>query len=439
MSFSQASFLAFLLLILVGTGALMLPVSTRPGRVTQLTDALFTATSAVCVTGLSVVDTYTHWSLVGQLVILLLIQVGGLGLMILVIGAFSVLGKRIGLQERAYLRDSTGSASLSGMVVLVKHILLYSGVIEAVGTAFLAIRFVPQFGIWRGLYMAMFHAITSFTHAGLDLMGIRQPFSSMSAYVDDPLVLLTMVALITLGGLGFIVWEDLVRYRLRWQHWSLQTNIVLVTNTFLLLGGMVCLYVFEADASMAGMPVWQRLVVSLFYSASARTASFHLLDPARLTSASSLLMAGLMLIGGSPGSMAGGIKTTTFFVLVMALVQFTSGQPDVVVFRKRIDKTALHRATVIATLYLLLVAVFSVLISAVERLPVMPVVHEVISALATVGFSTGITANLDTFSRICLVILMFVGRLGGFTLMALFGFGRRIAGLQRPEEQVLIG
>ena len=306
--------LGYMLVILLGTLLLLLPISTQAGKDTSVLDALFTAVSASCVTGLVVVDTGTHWTLFGQLVVLLLIQIGGLGFMTISLSFLLLLRKRIGLRHREVMVESINSTQIGGIVRLTRKILLGTAIFEGLGALLLAIRFVSQFGLAQGLYFSVFHAISAFCNAGFDLFG---NFASIVAYADDPLVNFTLMGLITVGGLGFLVWEDVWVNRSKLHRLRLQSKIVLSTSILLTLGGALLLLLLERNNLNVTMDTSERILTALFQSCTARTAGFNSVDPAAMTGGSKLLMMLLMFIGGSPGSISGGIKTTTIGLLFL--------------------------------------------------------------------------------------------------------------------------
>ena len=430
--------LGFLAIILVGTGLLMLPVASK-GAPAGFLDALFTSTSATCVTGLIVRDTFTGWTLFGQLVILSLIQVGGLGLMTMFTLLSFALGKHLGLYNRKVLMQSAGTISLNGIGRLIRRIIPFSFVFELLGAALLAIRFVPQFGWVRGCWFSLFHAVSAFCNAGFDLMGVRAPFSSLTAYCNDPLVSLTVCALIVVGGLGFLVWRDIAVNGLRFSKYQLHTKLVLTTTGILLLGGWILFFFFERDASMAGMTVPQRLLASFFQSVTTRTAGFNTVDLTKLSESGNLLSDLLMLVGGSPGSTAGGIKTTTLAILLLALRAAFTSDHQVHCFGRRIPAQVITRTLVVSVLYGTLFLVASMALIQLEPVTMEEALFECASAIGTVGLTLGITPELGAVSKGILILLMYLGRVGGLTLVyAVSGTGKRLH-YTLPEESIGIG
>lgn len=423
----------------MGAGLLALPISARSGRPTSFFDCLFTATSATCVTGLIVVDTYTHWSVFGQLVILTMIQIGGLGLMTIIAMFSFLLRRKINLHERKLLMQSAGSMQIGGIVRMVKKIVAGTFLIEIVGAAVLATSFCPKMGILTGIYNAIFHSVSAFCNAGFDIMGKYGPFSSLGAFYNDPIVNLTLSALVIFGGIGFLVWGDLYNRKLKVRLYNLQTKVVLTTTAMLLIIGTVSFFVLEKDYSMAGMTVGERWLASFFHSVSTRTAGFSTFDLSKLSDGGNLLSVVLMVIGGSSGSTAGGMKITTLAVLIMGAVTSSRHYSNITIFKRRLDSDVIKQASAISTIYVLATAVFSILLCGIEDLPMKSVVFEVASAIGTVGLTTGITSMLSPISHVFLMVLMFAGRVGGLTLMLVLAENRNQVPIYRPSGKILIG
>ena len=430
--------LGFFVMILLGTGLLMLPFAAK-GEPAGALDALFTSTSATCVTGLIARDTFTGWTTFGQLVILTLIQLGGLGFMTVITLVSFVLGKRLGLYDRKVLMQSAGNITLNGVGGLIRHIIPFSFAFELTGAALLAIRFVPEMGWGRGIYAAVFHAVSAFCNAGFDLMGMRQPFSSLTYYVSDPLVNLTICALVIIGGLGFLVWRDIVRCRFRYKKFQFHTKLVLVSTGILLLGGWGLFVLFEHNASLSGLSWGEKLLAALFQSVSPRTAGFNTVELSSLSESGTLLTDLLMLIGGSPGSTAGGIKTTTIAVLFLSAVASARGTMRVNAFRFSVDREALRQASSILLIYLSGILISTMAICALDPFSLKDVLFETISAIATVGLSMGITPLLSAGSKFILILLMYAGRIGGLTFVLLFSERRSEPPMDRPVGKRLIG
>ncbi len=438
-SYTQLIVLSFLCVIVAGALILCLPISSAERVWTHPLDAFFTATSATCVTGLVVVDTYTHWSLFGQITILLLIQIGGLGFMtIMTLFAF-ITHRRISLHQRKLLMQSAGNYQLNGVMSLIQKILIGTGILEGAGAVLLAFRFIPLMGFWEGLYNAIFHSVSAFCNAGFDLMGKYGQFSSLTTFRDDPYVQIIIMSLIVIGGVGFFVWSDLLKCKFHMKKYTLHTKIVLTTTVFLLVTGALGFFFLEKDASMADLPLWERILASVFQSVTTRTAGFNTVDQMALSEGGSMLSIVLMLIGGSPGSTAGGMKTTTLFVVALHIIATMRNRDDIHVFKKRIHDETVKQAAAIAGIYMIFATVAATLVLAVEPCGMKEVLYEVSSAIGTVGISMGLTTALSSFSHILLVLLMFVGRVGGLTFALAFSTESTAADIQRPSEKVLVG
>ena len=431
--------LSFILVILTGTVLLCLPVSSRMGQWTSPLDALFTSTSATCVTGLIIADTYTNWSLFGQLVILVMIQIGGIGLMTVISMVFIFLKKKLRMQERKVLMQAAGNLQVGGMVKLIQRILIGTAVIETAGALLLSIRFIPRMGLGTGIYFAIFHSISAFCNAGFDLMGKYEAFSSFTAWQDDWLVNLTLAALIILGGIGFLVWEDILKNKLNFRCYSLHSKLILIVTALLLVIGTIGFFFFESEYSMKDSGTGSRILQSFFASTTMRTAGFNTIDYSQMSPSSVLLSDTLMMIGGRPGSTAGGIKTTTIAVIFIAMASMSRGNSDSTIFKKRLGKDLVKQAAVIVVVYLTYVLVGAMLICHIEGLDLSTTLFEVISGACTVGVTMGITPALGTASHILLILLMFSGRIGGFSLMLVFGELDKKPPLKRPKEKILIG
>ena len=330
--------LGFLFVILFGACLLHLPIAARDHSVTAFVDCLFTATSATCVTGLVVVDTWQHWTVFGQIVVLGLIQIGGLGVMSVTALVSFFMGRTITVRERLEMSASLSLDDISGIVRLMREVMLFTAAIELAGTALLSIRFIPQFGIAEGLWKAFFHAVSAFCNAGFDLMGQREAFSNLSDYAQDPLVNLVIIALIVMGGLGFLVWRDL-RANRKWNRLSVHTRLVLIMTALLLIGGTLAIFVLEYSnpQTLGNMPVGNRVLASLFQATTCRTAGFNTIDQGALRSGTAVICILLMFVGGSSGSTAGGIKTTSVAVLILAAWSVLRSRRDITVFHRRIE------------------------------------------------------------------------------------------------------
>ncbi len=436
---TQIIAIGFFLIIILGTLLLMLPWATRSGESAGFLKALFTATSSTCVTGLVVVDTCTYWSIFGQIVILLLIQVGGLGFITIGILFAMFFRRKIGLNERELIQESINASKLAGVVKLVRSIILGTIVFEGTGAILLSIRFIPRLGVLKGIYYSIFHSVSAFCNAGFDLMGFEEQYASFTSMYDDLLVNFTLMALIIIGGIGFIVWQDLYHNKWHYKKYSLHTKLVLVSTTILVFGGALLFYLFEADGVLKGMGVKGTICSSLFSSVTARTAGFNTVDTASLSGGSGLLTIILMFIGGSPGSTAGGIKTTTFMVMLIYIWNNIRGNRGCNVYGRRIADDVIKKASLVFGINLLLALTAALIISGIQHLPITDVQFEVFSAIGTVGMSTGITRQLNDISRLVIIVLMYCGRIGSLSFALAFTEKRKQVPLTLPEEKVNVG
>lgn len=439
LSQTQTIALGFLIIILTGTLLLMLPVSTRTGQTTSLLEACFTAVSASCVTGLVVVDTNQHWTVFGQLVILCMIQIGGLGFMTIGVLFSIILRRKIGLRERGLMQESVNTLKIGGIIKLTKLILKGTLFFEGIGALILGIRFSFDLGFWKGMYYGVFHAVSAFCNAGFDLMGFMGEYHSLVAYSGDIVVNIVIMALIIIGGLGFIVWEDIYTNHLQFKKYRLHSKIVIVTTFILIFGGTVLFYLFERKNTFAGMGGMETALSALFSSVTARTAGFNTVDTGALTDAGKLLTIMLMFIGGSPGSTAGGIKTTTLIVLLMYLWSSIRHSYSCNIFNRRLEQEAINRASAVfsTNLFIALAAALVILFS--QAIPMSDLLFEVFSAIGTVGMSTGITRELNVVSRITIMLLMYCGRIGSLSFALSFTQTKKVAPVQQPVEKINIG
>ena len=429
----------FLLLILLGTVLLMLPFSTREWGGASFFDALFTSTSATCVTGLVVHDTATYWSPFGQLVILLLIQVGGTGVVTMALAIFMFSGKRIGLKQRWVMQESISAPQVGGIVRMTDFILKTAFAIEAAGAVVLALDFCPRMGP-KGLWYAVFHSVSAFCNAGFDLMGVQAPFSSLTGFVGDPLMNIAVMLLIVVGGLGFLTWQDIATHRFRFKSYRLQSKLILVTTGVLLLSGFLFFLLWEfRQPQWAGLSASERLLAALFQAVTPRTAGFNTVDLAQLSESGKLITILLMLTGGSPGSTAGGFKTTTLAVLLLSAAALFRRQRSAQCFGRRVQDGALQSASAIFMLYVLLFLTGGVLICCADGVPLMDALFEAASAVGTVGLSLWGTARFSAFSRAILIFLMYFGRVGGLTMIYAVTAGTASSASQFPQEQVTVG
>lgn len=430
--------LGFLAIILAGALLLMLPAANRTGQSLSFLDSLFTATSATCVTGLVAADTWTQFSLLGQGILLVLIQVGGLGYMTMVLMASVLLKRKIGLKQRSLMMESVSAQRLSDALTLLRYILGGTAAIEGIGAVLLAFRFIPELGFARGLWYSVFHSVSAFCNAGFDLMGFREPYSSLTHYVFDPLVNVTVCALVLLGGLGFLVWRDVWEKGLHFRRYSLHTKIMLTASAILVIGGTALFWFAERDNLLAGMSPAEQALVSLFQAVSPRTAGFNTVDLARLTSGGGLLTIMLMFIGAGPGSTGGGVKITTVAVCLLTLASYVRGRREVGAFNRRLDEEQIHRSAAGVTLYMTFIGLGGFLMLATQPFPLQDALFELFSAMSTVGLSTGITRALSPFNRGLLIVMMYCGRIGSLSMMMALA-ERGAPRIKDPVEHITIG
>lgn len=430
----------FLALILFGALLLTLPVSTRDGLGASFEDALFTATSATCVTGLVVQDTYTYWSPFGQAVVLALIQIGGMGVVTMALAIFTITGRRIGLKQRVVMQETVSAPHVGGMVRLVGFIVRGTLLVEGAGAVVLALRFCPQFGFGKGLWFAVFHSVSAFCNAGFDLMGESGAFSSLVHYSADPLVNIAIMALITIGGIGFFVWDDLLQNGLRFRRYRLQTKLVLVTSGLLIVLPAAYLYFVEfSHPQWAELSAGERVLAALFQSVTTRTAGFNTIDQTALSGPALMLCTLTMLVGGSPGSTAGGFKTTSLAVLVLCVASVLRQRDSIQVFSRRFPPVVLRHTATLVTLYAGLFLAGAMAICEWDGVPLSAALYETASAIATVGLTVGITPGLGLASHLVLVFLMYFGRVGGLTLLYAVAGAHPAPHGTLPEEKVNVG
>ncbi len=431
--------LGFFLIIIVGTLLLMLPISSRSGEWTSLVNALFTATSATCVTGLVVFDTYQYWSIFGQLVIIVLIQIGGIGFITFGVCFSMFLKRKIGLARRNLIQESVSALKLAGVVKLVKKIIIGTAIFEGIGAVLLAIRFVPKMGLLVGIYNAVFHSISAFCNAGFDLMGRYEQYSSLTVYSSDIVINITIMLLIIIGGLGFIVWDELWHIRLNYKKYSLHSKIVSISTTVLVFGHAILFGIFENNNLMQNMNPLEKVLASLFASVTARTAGFNTIDLGAMTQSSKLLTDVLMFIGGSPGSTAGGVKTTSIVVMIFYIGANLRGIQGVNILGRRISEEDVKKASVVIGINLGMAVIALIAITASQNVNMDDLLLEVFSAIATVGLSTGVTRQLTVSSKLVIIFLMYCGRIGSTTFATSFIGNKRRAPIQYPEERINVG
>lgn len=437
---AQVILLGFLMLIATGTVLLMLPIASNgPGGASFL-DALFTTVSATCVTGLVVHDTAVYWSPFGQAVILLLIQIGGMGVITVAIAISMLSGRRIGLKQRWIMQESIAAPQVGGIVRMTGFIIKTSLLIEGIGAILLAFRFIPQMGL-RGIWASIFHAVSAFCNAGFDIMGTENAqYASLVAYENDPLINIVIPLLLISGGIGFLTWSDIREHGIHLRAYRLQSKLILVATVVLLL--LPALYFFFYEFNLPqweGMTVWEKVQASWFQSATPRTAGFNTVNLSQLSEPGKLITLLLMLIGGSPGSTAGGFKTTTLMVLLLAARAVFRRKESMQSFGRRIPADILRNAAAIFFLYLVLFLTGGVLICCIDGVPLLDALFETASAIGTVGLTVGITPTLSVPSHLILIFLMYFGRVGGLTMVFALMPGKAPAPTQLPQEKIPVG
>ncbi|MFV0313601.1 MAG: TrkH family potassium uptake protein [Anaerotignum sp.] len=430
--------IGYFLVATLGAILLTLPISSVEGN-TTFQQALFTSVSASCVTGLVVVDTSTHWSLFGQCVILGLIQIGGMGFMTIGVRFMLFIRRKISLREREMMVESINANQLGGILNLTRKIVRGTFIVEGIGALLLSFRFIPQFGFAKGLFYSVFHSISAFCNAGFDLMGKQSPYSSLLTYYNDVWVNFIIMALIVIGGIGFLVWDDVCTRGAKWKRYRLHTKIVLASSGILIVGGAFLFFLLEASATGSQMGIGNRMLTALFQSVTCRTAGFNTVDTAGLSEGSKVLSMILMFIGGSPGSTAGGVKTTAFAVMILHAVTGARCTGDATIFDRTIEADALQKAVSIFTINLGLVVLGTLVICAVQPLAATDVLFETFSAMGTVGMSTGITRELNTISAYMITVLMFLGRVGSVSLATALLEKKAKPPITLPTEKILIG
>lgn len=440
--FSQTRIIAlgYILIIIVGTLLLMLPAASQSGKSAGFVPAMFTAVSASCVTGLVVLDTATSWTVFGQAIIITLIQIGGLGFMTIATMFSMLLKRRMGLREREIMVESINTQHIGGIMLLTRKIIAGTVLFETCGALLLATRFIPRFGPVKGIWYSVFHSVSAFCNAGFDLMGITEPYASLTGFSDDFVVNFTLCTLIIIGGIGFLVWDDIGKKKLRFKYYQLHTKLVLTVTAILLVVPSILFFVFERDFTNAGLGLGHSVLNSVFDSVTARTAGFNTTDTAALSPASKILTIFLMFIGGSPGSTAGGIKTTTLAVIAVSTFNGITRRQSKGVFGRRLEKDAIHKASSVAFTNISL-AIFGIIaICAFQpTLDIGDIIFECVSAIGTVGMSTGITRSLTLAPRLIIAFLMFCGRVGSVSFALALMEKRAAPPIKNPREKITIG
>lgn len=428
--------LGFLIVIIIGAIILSLPISSRTGEPTNFLDAIFTSTSAVCVTGLITLDTSTHWSVFGQTVIITLIEIGGLGFMSFGVLISLILGKKITLRERLVMQEAMNTYSIQGLVKMVKYVLIFTMSVQFFGALLLSTQFVPEYGIGRGIFYSIFHSISAFCNAGFDLFG-----TSLVGYSSNSVVILVISALIIIGGLGFTVLLEIYEFK-GMKKLSLHSKLVLITTAILVFGGAILMLIFEYNNvdTIANMNIKDKLLNSFFASVTPRTAGFNSISTSGMTLASKFLTIILMFIGGSPGSTAGGLKTVTFGILVLTVICVIKGREDTEVFGRRFTKEIVYKSFTLLFIGVSLV-IFSTMILSYTEVGVsfIDLLYETTSAFGTVGITLGLTPNLSSIGKVLIMLMMYFGRVGPLTLMLALTRKRKKSGYKYPEGKILIG
>ena len=431
----QIILLGFAGVILLGALILTLPISSKSHEWTSFIDALFTSTSAVCVTGLIVFDTATHWTIFGQIIILLLIQIGGMGVVTIAVSLAVASGKKIGLFSRETMKNAISAPNVSGIVRLTGFIIKGIFLIEIIGALIMLPVFCTDYGA-EGIWMAVFHSVSAFCNAGFDIMGTKSgEFTSLTHYSAQPVINITIMLLIIVGGIGFLVWEDICKHKWRIREYRTQSKLVLIVTAALIFFPAVYFFFFECG----DLPVGERILASLFQSVTPRTAGFNTINLTAISDTGLYLMIILMLIGGSPGSTAGGMKTTTIAVLFSSAFSVFRKKDNAEVMKRRIDDETVKTASAVFLMYITLFLVGGMAISTIENLPITSCLYETASAVGTVGLTLGITPTLGSASKMILIMSMFFGRVGGLTLIyAAFGANKKqVAKL--PADTIAVG
>ncbi len=431
----QIIIIGFLGLILIGTLLLILPISVKDGYSVSIEDALFTSTSAVCVTGLVVQDTATYWSGFGQAVILILIQIGGLGIVSVAAFIAMISGRKITLLQRSMLQDSISAHQIGGIVKMTGFIIKIAMIAEASGALLMLPTFCSKYGV-SGIWMSVFHSVSAFCNAGFDIMGDKTgPFSSLTSFASNPGIVIPICLLIIIGGIGFLTWEDVSVNKFHFRRYRMQSKVVLATTGALIIIPMMFLLLLE----YTGSSVKDRIFLSLFQAITPRTAGFNTASLSSLSGAGSMLLIALMLIGGSPGSTAGGMKTTTIAVLFANVSSVFWRKKSTQLFGRRIEDGTIRNAATLFMMYLTLPMIGASVISIAENLPIGTCIFETVSAIGTVGLSLGITPSLSLISHLILILLMFLGRVGGLTLIYAAINSKNTDVSQRPVEKIIVG
>lgn len=436
---TQILALGFATVIFTGAVLLFLPISSASGKSTPFLDCLFTSTSAVCVTGLVTVDTGTNWSIFGQIVVMLLIETGGLGFMTFATLISVLIGKRISLRERLVIQEAYNAFDLQGMVKMALRVMALTMTIEGIGAIFLATQFVPQFGWIKGIYFAIFHSVSAFCNAGIDLIG---GFRNLTPYVENSVISLTVGGLIVLGGIGFSVLTELINYK-KLKRLSLHTKVVITMTTILIIGGAILFFLFEYSnmKTMGNLSPKGKFLASLFASITPRTAGFNTISLVDMTIASKFLTVILMFIGASPGSTGGGIKTTTAMLLFMTVIAVIKGKDDTEIYERRINRSLVYKAIAITMISFMLVMIVTMILSLTQKGTFIQFLYETTSAFATVGLSLNLSPTLTSIGKAVIIFTMYAGRVGPLTLALAFTRKEQTtsSAVRYPEDKILVG
>ena len=413
----------------------MLPISSRSGEWTSFVDALFTSASAGCVTGLVVYDTWSHWNWFGQLTILSLIQIGGMGVVTMTTILSRIVGRRLGLQARATMQEAVSAPNLSEVLKYTKFICIGTAIFELAGAVLMSPVFIAEYGPLKGIWVSLFSSISAFCNAGFDLNGGYGPFSSMVPYMDNPLIVIVLVILILTGGLGFLTWMDIKKYGLKFYKYSTQSKLIIVMEIVLVLIPMVYLWFGEYSE----LPYGQRFLASLFQSVTPRTAGFNTTDYNAFSDTGIFMTIILMLIGGAPGSTAGGMKITTIAILFFTMISVFKREKSPAIFRRRITTEAVYGAVAVFMLDVMLAVFGAMAVSRIECVGYLKALFETASAVATVGLTMGITPHLTMTSKIILIVIMYIGRVGGLTLVFAAITRKSTVNKQYPADNIAVG
>ena len=445
LSTTQIILLSFLVTILIGSGLLALPISSASGEAVPYLDALFTATTSTCVTGLVTIPTVSTWSVFGQIVILILIQIGGLGIITIMSGLMLLLNRKMGIDDRLLIQDAFNLNTMSGLAKFIKNVLIGTLIIEGVGAVLYMIVFVPDFGA-RGIWISVFNSVSAFCNAGIDIIAEN----SLCNYATNPLINIVTSALIILGGLGYIVWWDVIRVvksrspknRKIFRHLSLHSKIAITATAVLILVGAILIFIFEYDnpLTIGKMSLFDKIQISLFQSVTTRTAGFATIPQENLTNASATVSIVLMLIGGSPVGTAGGMKTVTIAVLICSAFATIRNKNSVTLFGRRISEESIKKAVSVVVMFLTICAISTILLMATSNASPLDAVFETVSATATVGLSRNLTATLNTFGKLIIIVTMYFGRVGPISLAIALGSKNESQNvISEPTEDISIG